>query len=326
MDNVSIISPNAAASVNSVTYWMGIDKFYMYSGRVETLPCTLRQYVFEDINYNQIDQIVCGTNEGYNEIWWHYPSADSLVNDKYVIYNHLERIWYYGTMGRTAWADSPLRNYPLSTFSVQTSYLSTAISSTDTSIILLNASTYPNSGTLVIDSEQIFYDGIGVNTLYNCVRGYGGTTAASHVAYSTVLFYGGNTVYSQEVGVDDLTVYPARPIAAYIESSDFDIDDGHNFGYVSRMLPDLDFNDSSTSPAPFVILTLKARQNSGSAYISGDAPVVTATIPISADLYTGEVFTRIRGRQMSYRIESTAVGTDWQLGAPRIDIRPDGRR
>jgi len=91
---------------------MGHDKFYAYSGRVETLPCTLRNHVFTNLNYNQADQIVCGTNEGWNEIWWFYPTADSDVNNAYVVYNHLEKIWYYGSINRTAWNDSSLREYP----------------------------------------------------------------------------------------------------------------------------------------------------------------------------------------------------------------------
>ena len=104
-DNISLFGPRAIATMNNVTYWMGVDKFYM-------LPCTIRDYIFKDINYNQADQIVCGTNEGWNEIWWFYPSKNSNANNRYVIYNFLEQIWYYGTIARTAWLDSPLRQYP----------------------------------------------------------------------------------------------------------------------------------------------------------------------------------------------------------------------
>jgi hypothetical protein len=134
-DNISIVSPNAAVTVNNVTYWMGTDKFYMYSGRVETLPCALRQYIYDNINMTEAFQVCSGTNEGYNEVWWFYPSItgtnpdgsngsgtagspNSLI-DRYVIYNHLERTWYYGTMNgttvrpRTAWLDSPLRSEPM---------------------------------------------------------------------------------------------------------------------------------------------------------------------------------------------------------------------
>ncbi len=112
-DNISILSPRAAVTVNNVTYWMGHDKFYVYSGRVETLPCTLRQFVYQDINYSQADTIISGTNEGWNEVWWIYPSSTSSYPNRYVIYNYLERIWYYGNIDRTAWLDSPLREYPM---------------------------------------------------------------------------------------------------------------------------------------------------------------------------------------------------------------------
>ena len=111
-DNTSIAGPRAVTAVNNVVYWMGTDKFFAYSGRVETLPCTLRNHVFNNLNYGQLEQIVCGTNEGWHEIWWFYPTANSNINDAYVVYNYLERIWYYGTMERTAWNDSPLRQYP----------------------------------------------------------------------------------------------------------------------------------------------------------------------------------------------------------------------
>lgn len=112
-DNISIISPRAVATANNVTYWMGQDKFYVYSGQVQTLPCTLRQYVFQDINFNQVDQIVCGTNEGFTEIWWFYPSSTSNWNNRYVIFNHLENAWYYGSIVRTAWLDTALRGNPI---------------------------------------------------------------------------------------------------------------------------------------------------------------------------------------------------------------------
>lgn len=111
-DNISIISPRCMATASNVVYWMGQDKFYAYTGRVETLPCTLRNHVFDNINIAQSDQVVCGTNEQWNEVWWFYPTADSDYNNAYVIYNTLERIWYYGTLPRTAWLDTPLRHFP----------------------------------------------------------------------------------------------------------------------------------------------------------------------------------------------------------------------
>lgn len=111
-DNISIASPRACVTAANITYWMGQDKFYAYTGRIETLPCTVRNYVFQDINFDQADQIVCGTNEEWNEIWWFYPSGNSNWNDRYVVFNHLEKLWYYGTLERTAWLDTPLREWP----------------------------------------------------------------------------------------------------------------------------------------------------------------------------------------------------------------------
>jgi len=111
-DNISIAGPNVTATASNVVYWMGYDKFYMYSGRVEPLYCPLRQYIFGDINLQQQYQFFAGTNEGFNEVWWFYCSANSTVIDRYVIYNHLEKIWSYGNLARTAWLDTPLRDSP----------------------------------------------------------------------------------------------------------------------------------------------------------------------------------------------------------------------
>ena len=257
-DNISIAGPNAVATANNITYWMGTDKFYMYSGRVETLPCSVRQYVYDDINMTQSYQFFAGTNEGYNEIWWFYCSANSNTIDRYVIFNHLERTWYYGSMARTYWLDSPLRTVPM---------------------------------------------GAG---------------------------YNGQLLY-HETGNDDGTTTPASAIVSYCQSSDFDIGDGHNFGMVTRIIPDVTF-DGSTVNAPTVTFGVRPRQAPGANYGTANYPDV-----ISADNYIGQryynvqqftqyVYVRVRGRQMAFRIGSNTLGTAWQLGAPRLDVRPDGRR
>ena len=260
MDNISVMSPNSMITVNNVTYWMGIDKFYMYSGRVETLPCALRQYIYDDINLDQSFQVFAGGNEGYNEIWWFYVSSESTNDsiDKYVIYNYVDRVWYYGTMARTAWLDSGIRQFPM-------------------------AADYNNR----------------------------------------ILFH--------ESSVDDNAGTSSVAINAYVQSSDFDIGDGHNFGFVWRILPDVNFN-GSTANGPTVTMTVKPRQNSGTPYGQADNPtVVSSNNFITQHTYniqefTGQVYTRLRGRQLSFRIESTGLGVAWQLGMPRIDVRNDGRR
>jgi len=263
MDNISVISPNSMITVNGITYWMGVDKFYMYSGRVETLPCSLRQYIFNDINIAQAFQVFCGGNEGYNEVWWFYCSVNSDAVDKYVIYNYLDKAWYYGSMSRTAWLDSSLRQYPI-------------------------AANYDTSALT------------------------------------------GRTLY-HEADVDDVAGITAVPIESYIQSSDFDIGDGYNFGFVWRILPDVNFNGSNVNN-PYVTMTVKPRQNSGTAYGASNSPEVQSannyavSKSYNVQIFDGQVYTRLRGRQMAFRIESNELGVAWQLGSPRIDIRPDGKR
>ena len=260
-DNISIYSPNAAVIASGVVYWMGIDKFYAYDGRVNTLPCALLRFIFNDINSDQNLQVFAGTNEGFNEVWWFYCSESSTTIDKYVIYNYVEKIWYYGTMARTAWLDSGLRDFPL-------------------------AATYqPNSTGNIVEHEN---------------------------------------------GLNDNATGTATALDAYISSSEFDIGDGHNFGFVWRVLPDLTFGVSTNSPtavAPQVTMTLYGLANSGSGTTStANGTVVKGSTYVITEEFTGQIFTRMRGRQMIFKIGSNQVNTTWQLGAPRIDIRADGRR
>jgi hypothetical protein len=256
-DNISIVGPNAVANASGVIYWMGIDKFYSYTGRVQTLDCDLRRYVFQDFNILQTEQVYASTNEGFNELWWFYCSTNSNEVDRYVVYNYVENVWYYGNMGRTAWLDSGLLPYPI-------------------------AATY--NGKIV----------------------------------------------QHEDGLDDYETGTPAPINAYISSSEFDIGDGHNFGFVWRVLPDLTFENSINSPtgsAPTVDMTLYGLANSGSGVTSSAGkPVTKGSTYVITEEFTGMIFTRMRGRQMIFKIESNQVGTAWQLGAPRIDIRQDGRR
>jgi len=111
-DNISVISPRSMTTASNITFWMGKDKFYAYTGRIETLPCTLTNHVFDNFNFTQADQVVCGNNEEWDEIWWFYPTEGSNYNDAYVVFNYVQQVWYYGTLPRTAWLDSPLRPYP----------------------------------------------------------------------------------------------------------------------------------------------------------------------------------------------------------------------
>jgi hypothetical protein len=260
-DNISIAGPNAATLASGVTYWMGVDKFYVYDGRVQTLNCDLRQYVFDGttgINKAEFDQVYCSTNEGFNEVWWFYCGGTSNVVTNYVVYNYVENVWYYGTMGRTAWIDSGLNNYPI-------------------------AATY------------------------------------------------NNVLVNHESGNDDNATGTPAPIDSFITTSEFDIQDGNEFGFVWRVVPDLRFT-GSTAANPQVTMSLLPLANSGSGYnnplsVGGtNSASIVRTVAFPVEQYTGQILTRVRGRQMSLKIQGNQLGLQWQLGAPRIDIRKDGRR
>jgi hypothetical protein len=264
--NISIIGANALVGSNNITYWMGRDRFYTYSGRVDTLPCTIRQYIFTDINYEQSALIFAGVNNKFTEIIWFYPSANSDEIDRYVVFNYLENIWYYGQLERTAWIDSGVFNNPVG-----------------------------------------LADG---------------------------------WVYQHENGTDDGQPLGAAPlpITSYIQSADVDIDDGDKFMLIRRIIPDVNFRGSETlnpitgaAIIPEADITVGVRNFPGAASSSTnaegqptDANIVTATATV--DQYTNQVFIRARGRQMNFRIASDTVGTQWQLGMPRVDARPDGTR
>ena len=331
MDNISVISPNCMVTVNNVTYWMGNEKFYMYSGRVETLPCALRQYIFSDIDKTQAYQIFAGSNEGYNEVWWFYCSSGTNVINKYVIYNYLDRVWYYGSMERTAWLDSGTLKNPVAAYYIPSATFTGSIAGN--TLIVTNVT----SGVIGLD-VTITGSGVSGNTI---ITGFGTGTGGvgtynvnnNQTVASTTIIASGDVGYllNHESGVDDSAGEQTRAIDSYVQSSDFDIGDGDNFGFVWRILPDINFNGSNVNN-PYATMTVKPRQNSGTAYGTADNPQVissdnyTIKSQYTIQQFTGQVYTRLRGRQMAFRIESNSVGVTWQLGMPRIDIRPDGRR
>ena len=311
-DNISILSPRAVVTVNNTAYWMGHDKFYAYGGRVETLPCTLRNHVFQNLNYEQADQIVSGTNEGWNEVWWFYPTANSNINNAYVIYNHLEKIWYYGTIDRTAWSDSSLREYPQA---ITGTYVTGSISGTTLTITAVTA------GSLQVGSVL---DGTGVlpgTTITALGTGTGGTgTYTVNISQSVVstALTSDSLIYNHEQGLNDDTV----AMSSYIASSDFDLVDGDQFILTKRIIPDMNF-EGSTANTPTVTMLIKPRNFPGNAYTNTETGSVIET---SVDIYTEQIFMRARARQIAIEVASTELNVQWQLGSPRLDGRPDGRR
>ena len=255
-DNIRIAGPNTAISVNDIVYWMGQENFYMYDGRIQPIPCTVRQYVFDDLNRNQSFKFHAGSLASQSEVWWYYCSASSDEIDSYVVYNYLEQTWVYGKLARTAWNDRAA-------------------------------------------GQRSFPQATGVDSY----------------------------LYNQENGLDDGSTSPASPVDAYVQSSDFDIGDGDHFMLINKVIPDLNFSQS-TAAAPEVEFTMAARNYNGSAAGQGSdsGDVIRTSVVSGTDNYTKQLFMRLRGRQMSLKVSSDTTGVKWRLGAPRLDMRPDGRR
>ena len=251
-ENVTIASPNSAVAVEDNVFWMGVNEFYTYTGAVQKLPCTVRDYVFSDFNDGQAEKVFAASNTAFSEIWWFYPSGGSSNVDRYVVYNYQQNIWYYGTLARGAWVDRGVENYPIAA---------------------------------------------GID-------GY---------------------LYYQENGFDDGSTNPASAINAYIESSQFDLGDGNNFSFVSRVIPDVTFRNS-TAASPSVTFTMKARNFPGGAYLQENDNAVSKTASVPVEQFTNQVYVRLRGRSMALRVESSNTGVGWRLGSPRMDVRQDGRR
>jgi len=236
---VSIASPNAAINANNAIYFMDKDNFYIYRGGIQSLPCTVRAYVFEDINDRQEFKVFAARNAQFNEIMWFYCSSSSDEIDRYVIYNYLENNWSIGQISRTAWDDA-------------------------------------------------------------------GTSSVTPLAASS------GYIYNHEVGYDD----DGSAMSAYVESADFDIDDGNNFAFVRRIIPDILFTGSAGSPT--VTYTLKTRSSGSGTLVSSSTASVGSTTQMSN--------VRARGRQMRVRVENSDAANGWRLGDVRLDVRQDGRR
>ena len=241
-NNVSIIGPNAVTTVGDKVFWMDRENFYVYTGRVQTIPCTLLRYVFDDINLDQSFKCFAASNKMFDEVFWFYPTADSTEIDRYVKFNFTENTWDLGSLSRTAWVDYGIHDNP----------------------------------------------------------------RASGLASGT------NFVYIQEKGDDN----DGSPMTSYIESADFDLGDGEQFMFVSRLIPDIDITSSDAEAS--VNYVLKTRTYPGDSLETNSTSAIQAT--------PEQAFLRSRSRQASLRIESSTTDITWTLGDLRLDLRPDGRR
>tara|TARA_R110000744_G_scaffold24972_2_gene62059 strand:- start:241 stop:1971 length:1731 start_codon:yes stop_codon:yes gene_type:complete len=251
-EKTSIMGPLAAVAVEDNVFWMGQQQFFAFAGTVQQIPCTVRDYVFDNFNYSQTEKVIASVNGQNSEVWWFYPSASSENVDKYVVYNYIEQVWYYGNLARTAWMDQGIYDDPI---------------------------------------------------------------AASQDGY----------LYEHELGFDDGSTTPATAISAYIESSQVDIGDGDNFAFISRLVPDVTFLNSTAS-TPSATMTLKTRNFPGGNYLQTLGTPVEKTASAPVEQFTQKIDVRLRGRSFAFRMSSEDTGVSWRLGSPRLDIRPDGRR
>ena len=253
-NQTSIIGINSAVAVGDAVFWMGKSSFYVYDGRVQPLPCPVRDYIFEDFNFQQEDKVFAGSNAAFGEVFWFYPSeSNSLAsggtdeNDRYVVYNYDQQIWYVGNLERTTWLDRGINEFPIAT-----------TSETNTATPL--------------------------------------------------------RMYDHERGVDA----DGEAFTAFIESAPIDIQDGEDFLFIRRMIPDISFDRSTSGATKEATFTLKAQRFPGTGFTTSNPLTVTDT--------TTQNHTRLRGRSFGLRVESDNQGVFWRLGAPRLEIQADGRR
>ena len=245
-NNTGLISPNGAITSPNGVYWMGYDNFYVYNGSVQKVPCSVLNYVFDDLNSGQVYKINAFTNNAHDEIGWFYPSANSTEVDRYVVYDYNDNVWSYGELSRTAWLDEGTVDYP---------------------------------------------------------------RAVSE-----------NYLYEHEFGFND----DGNPMTnVFIESSDFDIGDGEQYAFFSKIIPDIKFLNNSGGGK--VNLVLKTRDFPGDTLTTNSTNAIAST--------TQQAHIRGRARQAVIRLESDDTNTNssnddtgWRLGATRLDIKGDGRR
>ena len=251
-ENTTIIGPMAAVAIDDNVFWMGEGDFYVYTGQVQKLPCTVRSYVFNDINTSAFEVCTAAANTSFSEIWWFYPSANSADCDRYVMYNYIEQSWAYGELARTAWQDKGINTNPIA------------------------------AGT-------------------------------------------DNYLYLHESGVNDGSTNPPSPITSYVLSSQLSLGQGEEFVFLSKIIPDLTF-DASTVDDPSADFILEVRNFPGGAYLQSDTSNVVQTSVTPVEQFTDQAFVRLRGRSFALKVQSSTVGTQWRLGMPRVEVRPDGAR
>jgi len=328
-NNISILGPNVVVAANNVVMWMGVDKFYQYNGRVDTLPCTLRQFIYQSpgINTQLAPAFVAGGNAEFNEVMWLYADAASSTINRYVIFNYQEQIWYYGMVDRTYWTDdgyvvNPIAAQdgwiyqhdsgvdaggPNNTKAPISSYISSADSDIgDGSQFMLTRRVIPDINfTNSTATDAKVHATVGVRNFPGAAAGISASYAQPNTTTVTV------TLPSHGLSVGNVvfvSVYSGNAKSGYKTITT--VPNANSFTYEENSV-------GNNSGLLYLINKNVEGQNT-----SRQVTVASATI----DQYTNQVFIRARGRQMSFTIGSNSLGVQWQLGFPRLDAREDGRR
>jgi hypothetical protein len=238
--NCGMVGQHAGIDFGGITYWMGYDNFHRFTGQVEDVPCTVRRFIFDDINREYYTKVFAGLNSEFNEIIWLYPSGTGTECDKYVIYNPVDDYWIYGEMIFTTFAD-----------------------------------------------KEVF-----------------GNTITTGVTVA------GNNIYNNEP--IDVFTGNGETITSFVESGDFDIDDGNAIMFMNRIIPDYDLSGGK----------IKMK------FTTKQYPESTESITKEFDITntTDKVNFRSRGRQAKVRVSCDSNNASWRWGSIRLGIQGDGAR
>ena len=324
---MSMASPSAAVAASGSVYFMDRGEFYIYAGSVQRLPCPVLSTVFDDFDHSQRHKVFAGSNPDFSEVWWVYPSeSGDGENDKYVIYNYEENVWYTGTIVRAAWVHGATKDYPIAT-SIRKKSLADAFTTTNTSgtitisdaghdlrvddkIILKDVSDVGGITATVLNNEHTVASVVNADS-YTITLGDLATSAETGGGSLATGIYP-NVIYNHENGHDD----DGTALTAYIETADMDLGEGDQFWFLKKLIPDIKFRDGDS--ASEVTLSINGHDYPASA----QSALASATITSS----TEQAHIRGRARQISMKVQSTGAGYGWRVGDVRLDARTDGKR
>jgi len=327
---MSMISPNAAVNANGEVYFMDRGAFYKYAGSVQKLPCPVLTTVFDDFDKDQTFKVVAGSNPDFSEVIWFYPSASGDgTNDKYVIYNYEENVWYTGSLGRGQWNQAVTKTYPLASSIIKKSLSDNPLTTNTSDPSDSNVSIYSPSHGLSVDDVIIIkgasavggLEAVLLNNQHTVVSVTDADNYTITIADTATADTGGggtvevcyeNVLYNHESGYDD----DGSAMSAYIETADMDLGEGDHTWSIHRIIPDIYFKEADSGDEVTISL------NGHNFPADSQASIASAAFTSSTD----QAHIRARARQVSMKVQSSGSGYGWRIGYVRLDGRQDNRR